>query len=125
MQTKLFSFLSLFMVSLFFTLIVSEQDSQSFTSKRAKRGPSMGTLKESCCELFRDYLSESALLLSSVSNLQSKSLLAIEGYFKSDKSSWCEVASREKLTLCKNKLSEVNDKLAELREACDEAVKAM
>ena len=125
MRTRVLSFLSILFLTLFFAHDVPGQTAQLFTSKRTKRGPSIGTLKESCCELLGDYLSESAKLLSSLSGLQSKSLAAIEGYVKSDKSSWCETASREKLALCQNKLLEVNKKLVEFRIACDEAAKAM
>ena len=80
----------------------------------------MSTLKESCCELFADFLSHSAELLGEISALQKKSIAAIEGYFKSDKTAWCETASRQKLQIMQEKLAQLNENCADLIKECDQ-----
>ncbi len=100
---------------LFSGLIFSTQ----FTEKRGKRGPSIGSLKESCCELFGNFLDLNGQLLRRQGSLQSVAVEAVGGYAKGDKESWCEQASKQKLMQCKEKLAQLNEKIEALLAECD------
>lgn len=87
-------------------LIASE-----FIQKKSKKGPSMGALKEQCCQLFGDIVKEQASLLTQIAQFQQKAINAIEGYWQSDNSSWCLTASKEKLVQANEKLPRLETKL--------------
>lgn len=76
-----------------------------FIQKRPKKGPSMGALKEQCCQRFGDSVKQQAPLLSHIAQFQQKAIDAIEGYWQSDNSSWCLTASKEKLIAMNEKLA--------------------
>ena len=99
--------------------------SAQFTEKRTKRGPSMNSLKESCCKMFGDVLQSSAQLFCSLGNMQKQALSAIEGYVDGDKGSWCETASKQKLLTCKEKLSQLQAKIDELVQECADTLRAI
>ncbi len=99
--------------------------SAQFTEKRTKRGPSMGSLKESCCKMFGEVLQSSAQLFCSLGAVQKQSLSAIEGYVDGDKGSWCETASKQKLITGKEKLSQLHAKIDDLVQECADTMRAM
>ncbi len=106
---------------LFYMPIFSTQ----FTEKRGKRGPSMSSLKESCCELFGNFLDLNGQLLRRQGSIQSVAVDAVGGYAKSDKESWCETASKQKLTRCKEKLTQLNEKIETLLAECDAVIQEL
>ncbi len=109
-----------------FTLIFSALYlSAQFTEKRSKRGPSMGSLKESCCKIFGEVLQSSAQLFCSLGAVQKQALSAIEGYVDGDKGSWCETASKQKLMTCKEKLSQLHAKMDELEQECADTMRVI
>lgn len=97
----------------------SDQPSQTFTAKRSKKGPSIQSLKESCCEQFGMFLSQSSQLLTAIGRLQTHSIGALEGYMKGDKTAWCENASREKLAKHKQQWEQLNEKISQLSDLCN------
>ena len=97
--------------------------SSPFTEKRTKRGPSMATLQERCCEGFGDFLQSSAKLLQSIGALQQTSVDAVGGYAQSDKESWCYISPKTKLSHCKEKLAQLNEKIESVRAACDDLLR--
>lgn len=101
-------------IMIFSTIIVYA----SFTEKRGKRGPSIGSLQESCCELFADFLQSSSRFLTVQGKMQLHAVDAIEGYARSNKESWCMNAPKQKLMLCKEKLEKCNTHFNELIEEC-------
>ncbi len=106
---------------IFSALYISAQ----FTEKRSKRGPSMGSLKESCCKMFGDVLQGSAQLFCSLGAVQKQALSTIEGYVDGDKESWCETASKQKLMTCKEKLSQLHAKIDELVQECADTLRVI
>ncbi len=85
-----------------------------FTEKRVKKGPSMATLKEQYCQLCGEMLREVPVLLRKVAALQENALQAISGYWEGDKESFCNSASRQKLTTCKARLETLQEKISAL-----------
>jgi hypothetical protein len=119
MRIKLLLFFSIFTIAT--TVYLSAQ----FTEKRSKRGPSIGSLKESCCKIFGDVLQSSAQLFCSLGAVQKQALLIIEGYVDGDKESWCETASKQKLMTCKEKLSQLHAKIDEIVQECADTMRVI
>jgi hypothetical protein len=105
-------------VTIFSALYLSAQ----FTEKRTKRGPSIGSLKETCCKLFGEILQSSAQLFCTMGAIQKQALSVIEGYVDGDKTSWCETASKQKLLMCKEKLSRLQAQLDALVQECADTI---
>jgi hypothetical protein len=93
-----------------------------FTEKRVKKGPSMATLKEQCCQEFGEILKQIPDMLRKIATLQEKSIEAISGYWQGDKESFCSMASREKLTTCKAHLELVKAKMSALCQEVDSCI---
>ena len=104
-----------------FTLVISAQ----FTEKRAKRGPSMNALKESCVTACADILEASADVLGSLSQVQKKSLSIVSEYATGDKNGWCATSSREKLAMHQKKLTHLHEKLEAIKDECDALIHSL
>jgi len=96
-----------------------------FTEKRVKKGPSMATLKEQCCQEFGDILQQLPDMLRHVAAVQEKAMYAIRGYWQGDKESFCSTASREKLTNCRARLEKVREKVSTLCQEMDSCIAAL
>ena len=108
------------MLALFGVTVLSVwYGSAQFTEKRVKKGPSMATLKEQCCQEFGDILKQVPNMLRKVAALQEKALQAISGYWEGDKESFCNSASRQKLTTCKARLETLQEKISVLCQEVD------
>ena len=99
--------------------------SAQFTEKRVKKAPSMNTLKESCCTAFGDVLHASAELFSSLANVQSQALKAVEAYAHGDKKGWCATASRETLSTCEKKLQSLHARIEILQQECKDTLRSL
>ena len=86
---------------------------QDFTIKK-KKEPSINMLKEECCQLQGDFLRLVPDILSSIAQVQSKAINAIQGYFESDKQSLCEIMTKEQLIAANKKGEEILKKIEEL-----------
>lgn len=96
-----------------------------FVEKRSKKGPSMVALKEQCCKELGEVLNLVPEILRRVATLQEKSIAAIRGYWQSDSASFCNVASREQLALCKAKLESVHALITALCQEADACINAL
>ncbi len=96
-----------------------------FTEKRVKKGPSMATLKEQCCQEFGEILKQIPDTLRKVAALQESAVQAISGYWEGDKESFCSTASRQKLTSCRARLETVQEKISALCQEVDSCIAAL
>ncbi len=94
-----------------------------FVEKREKKNVSIATLKEECCEQFGELLKQIPSVLQMMARLQLESLAVIQGYWEGDKQSWCAVASRQKLLLCRERLTIVHKKINNMLAECEQALK--
>jgi hypothetical protein len=94
-----------------------------FTEKRNKKNPSISLLKEECCEQFGELLKTVPSLLQSVAQVQTEAVNIIQGFWESDKQSWCEKASRQKLTVCNERLQALQAKINAVLEECQQTLK--
>ena len=94
----------------------------NFTEKRVKKGPSMATLKEQCCEQFGEIVDLVPDLLRKVALVQEQATHAIRGQWQGDKESFCSTASRQKLTSCRAHLETLHGKIAALCTEMDSCV---
>lgn len=101
--------------ALLLTLCVSAQ----FTEKRAKRGPSMNSLRETCCQKIGDVLRSASQALCSIGSFQADALGVIEGFVENDKEGWCRTASRETVSQCVERLEQLEKTLEKIRAECD------
>ncbi|TET36234.1 hypothetical protein E3J61_00950 [Candidatus Dependentiae bacterium] len=93
-----------------------------FTEKRVKKGPSMATLKEHCCQEFGEILKQVPEMLRKVAALQEEAVQAISGYWEGDKESFCSTASRQKLTTCRVRLETLKEKISALCQEVDSCI---
>ena len=107
-------------IAIFFVvicLVSAWYTTAQFTQKREKKGPSLATLKEDCCQEFGEILKLVPDCLRKISDVQDLSVAAIQGYWQGDKTSFCGCASRQKLTACNERLHALKQKVeATLRE---------
>ncbi len=101
-------------VALFFVmscLLSAWYIAAQFTQKREKKGPSIATLKEDCCSEFGDILKLIPDCLRKIGDIQEYAVAAIQGYWQGDKTSFCGCASRQKLTVCNERLRRLKQKM--------------
>lgn len=94
-----------------------------FIEKRSAKTPSVSTLKEECCEQFGEILKQIPQLLRMIAQLQSEALVVIQGYWESDKQSWCAQASRQKLMVCRDRLTMLQKKIDHVIAECEQTLK--
>ncbi len=94
----------------------------SFVQKREKKGPSLATLKENCCQSFGDVLKQVPACLNSISVVQAHAVDAIQGQWQGDSSSFCAQASRQKLETCTKRLQAVHEKMEALLQEFESCV---
>lgn len=87
---------------------------EQFIAKKSPKGPSIATLKENCCEQLVDSIKQVPDLLSQVARFQQQSIIIVEGYWRSDKESFCQKASKEKLASCSAQLKKLNEKTEDI-----------
>lgn len=88
--------------------------SEQFVAKKQKKSPSLAALKEECCAQLADSVKTVPSLLSHVAHFQERALTIIEGYWQSDKESFCQQATKEKLDRCSRALKELDAKMDDL-----------
>lgn len=96
-----------------------------FTEKRVKKNPSMSVLKEESCEQLGELLKIFPPLLQAVATFQAEALTIIQGYWEADKQSWCQQASRQKMTACCERLTALHTKIEEVIAECQCTLKEM
>jgi hypothetical protein len=107
------------------TIIIFYGVASEFIEKRPKKNLSINTLKEECCEQFGEILKLVPPLLQSVACIQKEALTAIQGYWQGEKQSWCERASRQKLTTCQERLHLLQARINAVLDECKETMKEL
>ena len=85
-----------------------------FIVKKTKKEPSISTLKQECCQQLVDAVKLVPNLLSHVAVFQQEAIVIVEGYWHSDKESFCECATKEKLASCSAQLKQLHAKTEEI-----------
>ena len=87
---------------------------EQFIAKKTAKTPSTAVLKENCCEQLADGIKLVPNLLTQVALFQDKAITIVEGYWRSDKESFCQQAGKEKLSSCSAQLKQLNEKTEEI-----------